>query len=60
MRGRALAHARSLVIMLREGHDLVLAASAGHVRDVHDTRMPIAGSTSGHVMRQAARNGSPT
>ncbi len=52
MRGRALAHARSLVIMLRDGHDLVLAASAGHVRDVHDTRMSIAGSTSGHVMRR--------
>jgi signal transduction histidine kinase len=52
MRGRALAHARSLVIMLRDGHDLVLAASAGHVRDVHDTRMPIAGSTLGQVLRR--------
>jgi signal transduction histidine kinase len=50
-RGRALAHARSLVIMLREGDDLVLAAGAGHVRDVHGTHTPIAGSTSGHVLR---------
>jgi signal transduction histidine kinase len=30
----------------------VLAASAGHVRDVHDTRMPIAGSASGQVLRR--------
>ncbi len=50
-RGRALAHARSLVIMLREGNELVLAAGAGHVQDVHGTRMPIADSASGHVLR---------
>lgn len=51
-RGRALAHARSLVIMLREGHELVLAAGAGHVQGVHGTRTPIAGSASGHVLRR--------
>jgi len=51
-RGRALAHAHSLVIMLRDGHDLVLAAGAGHVQGVHGTRMPIAGTTSGHVLRR--------
>ncbi len=51
-RGRALAHARSLVIMLREGHDLVLAASAGRVQGMDGTHMPIAGSTSGHVLQR--------
>src|SRR4029077_19779785 len=50
-RGRALAHARSLVIMLREGHDLVLAAGAGHVQGTRGTHMPIADSMSGHVLR---------
>ena len=30
-RGRALVGARSLVIMLRDGHELVVQASAGHV-----------------------------
>jgi signal transduction histidine kinase len=50
-RGRALVQARSLVIMLREGPELVLAAGAGHVRDVRGTHMPIAGSTSGQVLR---------
>ena len=50
-RGRALAEARSLVIMLREGPELVLAAGAGHVQGMRGTRMPIADSTSGHVLR---------
>jgi signal transduction histidine kinase len=50
-RGRALVDARSLVIMLREGSELVLAAGAGHVQGVLGTRMPIAGSTSGDVLR---------
>jgi signal transduction histidine kinase len=51
-RGRALAHARSLVIMLRDGHELVLAAGARHVGGMRGTRMPIAGSTSGHVLQR--------
>ncbi len=51
-RGRALAHARSLVIMLREDHELVLAAGAGDVEGVQGIRTPIAGSTSGHVLRR--------
>jgi signal transduction histidine kinase len=51
-RGRALVHARSLVIMLSEGDDLVVYASAGHVRQRHGTRVPIAESTSGQVLNR--------
>ncbi|MGD1058305.1 MAG: GAF domain-containing sensor histidine kinase [Solirubrobacteraceae bacterium] len=49
-RGRALVGARSLVIMLRDGHELVVQASAGHVEEMRGTRLPIAGSTSGQVL----------
>jgi signal transduction histidine kinase len=48
--GRALIGARSLVIMLREGDELVVQASAGHVSDMRGVRLPIAGSTSGQVL----------
>jgi signal transduction histidine kinase len=49
-RGRALVGARSLVIMLRDGEELVVQASAGHVREMRGVRLPIAGSTSGQVL----------
>ncbi|MGA8363873.1 MAG: GAF domain-containing protein, partial [Solirubrobacteraceae bacterium] len=49
-RGRALVEARSLVIMLRDGQELVVRASAGHVREMHGARLPIADSTSGQVL----------
>ena len=49
-RGRALVGAGSLVIMLREGEELVVQASAGRVRELHGTRLPIADSTSGQVL----------
>jgi signal transduction histidine kinase len=49
-RGRALVGARSLVIMLRDGEELVVQASAGHVRETHGVRVPIADSTSGQVL----------
>jgi signal transduction histidine kinase len=49
-RGRALVEARSIVILLREGDDLVLTASAGHGRRPHGERIPIGESTSGEVM----------
>ncbi|HEY2767377.1 MAG TPA: GAF domain-containing protein [Solirubrobacteraceae bacterium] len=49
-RGRALVGARSLVIMLREGHELVVHASAGHAREMEGVRLPIADSTSGQVL----------
>jgi signal transduction histidine kinase len=56
-RGRALVGARSLVIMLRDGEELVVQASAGHAKDMRGVRLPIAGSTSGQVLehRRAER-----
>lgn len=51
-RGRALVGARSLVIMLRQGHELVVRASAGHVETMQGARLPIAGSTSGQVLER--------
>ena len=49
-RGRALVGAMSLVIMLREGEELVVHASAGHAREMSGVRLPIAESTSGQVL----------
>jgi signal transduction histidine kinase len=49
-RGRALVDAQSMLIMLREEADLVVVAVAGHAIDVHGLRLPIADSTSGHVL----------
>jgi signal transduction histidine kinase len=51
-RGRALVNARSLVIMLREGEELVVHASAGHVDEVVGARLSIAESTSGQVLER--------
>jgi signal transduction histidine kinase len=51
-RGRALVGARSLVIMLREGEELVVQASAGHTESVREVRLPIAESTSGQVLQR--------
>jgi signal transduction histidine kinase len=51
-RGRALISARSLVIMLREGEELVIHTSAGHADEVRGARVPIAGSTSGQVLER--------
>lgn len=49
-RGRSLVSARSLVIMLREGAELVVSAGAGHVEDLRGMRLPISESTSGQVL----------
>jgi signal transduction histidine kinase len=49
-RGRALVEARSLVILLRHGADLVVAASAGVTDHAIGARVPIGGSTSGQVL----------
>ena len=49
-RGRALVEARSLVILLRDGTDLVVAASAGVTERATGVRVPIAGSTTGQVL----------
>ena len=51
-RGRALIDARSVVILLREGPDLVVSAAAGDAIDLHGSRIPIADSTSGEVLEQ--------
>ena len=50
-RSRALVEARSVVILLRDRDELVVAASAGHSRHAHDVRIPIRGSTSGDAMQ---------
>ena len=49
-RGRVLVGAGSVVIMLRDGEELVVQASAGHVREARGVRLPIADSTSGQVL----------
>jgi signal transduction histidine kinase len=49
-RGRVLVAARSVVIMLRDGEELIVEASAGHVQESRGVRLPIAGSTSGQVL----------
>jgi signal transduction histidine kinase len=51
-RGRALVEARTVVILLQEGEDLVVAAMAGHGERGVDQRIPVEGSTSGQVMRR--------
>jgi signal transduction histidine kinase len=51
-RGRALVNARSLLILLREGDELVVVASAGEAGHVHGQRIPLEGSTSGDVLRR--------
>jgi signal transduction histidine kinase len=51
-RGRALVGARSLVIMLRDGDELVVQACAGHAQDTQGVRLPVADSTSGQVLER--------
>ena len=51
-RGRALVGARSLVIMLRDGAELVVQASAGHAEEIRGVRLPMAESTSGQVLER--------
>src|SRR6185437_11550842 len=51
-RGRALVDARTVLIMLREGDELVVAASAGHARGAQGHRIPMATSTSGDVLER--------
>ncbi len=51
-RGRALVDARAVLIMLRYGDELEVAASAGHARTAQGSRMPVAGSTSGEVLER--------
>jgi signal transduction histidine kinase len=51
-RGRALVEARSVVIMLCDGPDLVVTAYAGEASDVRGHRVPISASTSGEVLER--------
>jgi signal transduction histidine kinase len=54
-RGRALLEARSLLILLRDGEDLVPASIAGeHAGIFADVRIPIAGSIPGQVLEARA------
>jgi len=53
-RGRALVDARAMVILLREGEEMEVAACAGEAEaDVVGRRIPIEGSTSGEILRGA-------
>ncbi|HEX8102605.1 MAG TPA: GAF domain-containing sensor histidine kinase [Solirubrobacteraceae bacterium] len=50
-RGRALVAARALVLLLREGEELTLAAVAGQVdAGALGSRMPVAGTVAGRVI----------
>lgn len=53
-RGRALVDAQSVLIMLVEGDDLQVVASAGHASAAIGQRLPVAGSTSGTVLREGS------
>jgi len=61
-RGRTLVQARALLIMLADGDELVMAATAGDLdADMHGTRIPIDGTPPGEVLRggRAERLGGP-
>jgi signal transduction histidine kinase len=51
-RGRALIEAHDVLIMLREGDELVIVAGAGHVQIADVARLPLAGSTAGQVLAE--------
>lgn len=50
-RGRALVQARSVLVLLVEDDELVVAALAGEAVAKPGARLPLAGSTSGEVLR---------
>ncbi len=49
-RGRALVDAHDVLILLREGDELVVAAGAGHVMVSDEVRVPLGASTAGEVL----------
>jgi signal transduction histidine kinase len=51
-RARALVQAHDVLILLRDGDDLVIAAGAGFVTIAEPARVPLAGSTAGEVMAE--------
>jgi signal transduction histidine kinase len=51
-RGRALLDARSVVILLAEGDELVVVAFAGEAERPLGARIPLGDSTSGHILAE--------
>ncbi|HLH65715.1 MAG TPA: GAF domain-containing sensor histidine kinase [Solirubrobacteraceae bacterium] len=51
-RGRALVDARTLLILLQEDDQLLVAASAGHAAGALGQRLPLKESTSGRVLQR--------
>jgi signal transduction histidine kinase len=51
-RSRDLVNARAVLIMLCDGPDLVVVASAGYAEDARGHRLPIADSSSGEVLKR--------
>jgi signal transduction histidine kinase len=51
-RARALVEAHDVLILLRDGDDLVIAAGAGYVTIADAARLPVAGSTAGEVLAE--------
>ena len=49
-RGQSLVDAQTVLIMLREGEDLVVVAAAGQIDEPLGRRIPIRGSSSGGVL----------
>jgi signal transduction histidine kinase len=49
-RGRALVAAKSLVLMLRDGEELVVHTSVGHAQAMPGVRLPASGSNWAHVL----------
>ncbi|HWB69446.1 MAG TPA: GAF domain-containing protein, partial [Solirubrobacterales bacterium] len=52
-RGRMLVEARALLIMLTDGEDLAVAASAGEGAALRGKRVPVEGTVAGRVLRSA-------
>ena len=51
-RGRTLVQSRTMIVLLREGDELVSAAAAGEVDGADHPRLPISGSAAGDVLRR--------
>jgi signal transduction histidine kinase len=51
-RARALVEAHDVLILLRDGDELVVAAGAGYVTIAEPARLPVAGSTAGEVLAE--------
>lgn len=51
-RGRNLVQARSLVLLMLDGDDLVVQAQAGELDPMTGRRVPVDGSISGHVLER--------